>query len=637
MLRPPFCSGRCSAAGLLPTLLCLTLVGFSAGCTSPLFRGQSPELEPVDVAVEAVDDDGVRTVGDYARPYGMTWLPVEGVALVTQLRGTGSDPPPSPLRDELVKEMQTHSVADYSQILTSNDTSMVTVRGWVPPGAQPGDLFDVEVRIPPRSRTTSIRSGFLMRTRLRNRQVLGNALREGHVAGLAKGYVVVDALFELGDENVNETRGRVLGGGIVQRERPLGLFIGSEFASVQASALIGRAISNRFHHYDHGSKKGVANPTRDNAIELAVHPRYKHNLGRYLRVISQIAVSESGPERAQRMRVLERMLLEPTSAEAAALQLEAIGEESAIVLRKGLASPDLEVRFYAAEALAYLDDADAVDVLYAAARDVRAFRWRALTALSAMNSFQAQEQLARLTNEPSAETRYGAFRAMWMRNPRDPLIRGEIMGEHKFAFHMVSTKGEPMVHVSRSRRPEIVVFGHDLRLQPPSFLFAGKEIMIQQDGADTVRMTRYAPGKDDVEEVCSTRIAEVVRTIVKLGGGYSEVFEALEEARDRNYLAGRLEVDALPLPGREFRRHDDEQAATGDGNGDGNGDTSQPRPHVNNPIPDMFIDQLRSATAEEATSEDGSETRLDFDDEEEAPEKKEGFFGKISSWWSGDE
>ena len=88
-------------------------------------------------------------------------------------------------------------------------------------------------------------------------------------------------------------------------------------------------------------------------------------------------------------------------------------------------SDDPEVRFYAAEALAYLDVTEAVDPLAKVVRDEPAFRVNALAALSAMDDGAAYEALRTLLSAKSAETRYGAFRAMTAMTPNDSLLVGE--------------------------------------------------------------------------------------------------------------------------------------------------------------------------------------------------------------------
>ncbi|NMC19152.1 MAG: hypothetical protein GYA33_01920, partial [Thermogutta sp.] len=64
-------------------------------------------------------------VGDLAVPYGLHPIPVEAIGLVTGLRGTGSDPLPSPERQYLLAEMQRRGVDSPNTVLASPDTSLV--------------------------------------------------------------------------------------------------------------------------------------------------------------------------------------------------------------------------------------------------------------------------------------------------------------------------------------------------------------------------------------------------------------------------------------------------------------------------------------------------------------------------------
>jgi hypothetical protein len=273
------------------------------------------------------------------------------------------------------------------------------------------------------------------------------------------------------------------------------------------------------------------------------------------------------------------------------------------------------VRFYSAESLAYLDDTDAAQPLFEAARDERAFRWRALVALATLNSFHAEESLEKLMNSSSAETRYGAFRALRERNPRDPLVRGEVL-DNKFRYHVVGTTGQSMVHFSRSRRAEIVVFGQDIRIHPPEFLFAGKEILIKRVDQDTLRLSRFSVDGEDRHITSSTKLDDLIRAIVKLDGGYAEVFAALEQAKSRGLLDARLEVDALPHPNRRFERQEDGTQIA----------DAEPRFHVTNPIPDLFLDRL---------SNDRSPSKEDSGGEIDQPQRtKQGFFGRMTSLWT---
>ncbi len=235
-------------------LVMSTILGSLLGCHSSFFRGKSPDVEQY----VADDEDGGRLVGDLTFPTGMNYVRIEGVGMVNNLNNTGSDPRPSPERDSLIDEMQTHNVHKPQTILSSQKTSMVLVRGYLPPGVQKGDRFDLEVVVPPRSETTSLRGGWLMQTRLRELAVLDNVVRRGDVDAVGMGDVVIDGMFEEGEEAKLLTRGRVLGGGRSMTSRKLGLTLRENVASVRASTMVGNAINNRFYHYDRGTKQGVA-------------------------------------------------------------------------------------------------------------------------------------------------------------------------------------------------------------------------------------------------------------------------------------------------------------------------------------------------------------------------------------------
>ena len=129
-------------------------------CSGPILRPQSPEAR-----LDLPPMPDVKYVSEYTHPYGMNFVKVEAVSLVTGLAGTGSDPPPTPQRATLLAEMNRREVANPNEVLASGNTSMVLVRAFLRPGIQEGDRFDVEVRVPSQSETTSLRDGWLLSTR----------------------------------------------------------------------------------------------------------------------------------------------------------------------------------------------------------------------------------------------------------------------------------------------------------------------------------------------------------------------------------------------------------------------------------------------------------------------------------------
>ena len=534
------------------------------------------------------------TVGDLTVPNGMNYLKVESVGLVTGLKNTGSTPPSGMHRQMLIDEMQTHDVENPNALLSSPQTSLVMLRGFLPPGVRKGDRFDVEVRVPPHSKTESLKDGYLLRSRMRELAVLNQNVRTGHVAALSEGSVLEHTLFRGKDDPTNSRSGIVLGGGVSQMDRPLGLLVKTKYSSIRTATRIASAINRRFLQYTDENSKGVANAKSDNYIELAVHDSYRHNVSRYMNVIRSIVVGESQLDSFSRKELLLAKLLEPTTAAEAAMQLEAIGSESIPTLRQGLASEDPEVRFYAAESLAYLDEPDAAPALSGLASEHIAFRWHSLTALAGMDHVNALDAITELLNAESAETRVGAFRALWTRNPNSPLVNGRTFND--FHYHQVETSAYPLVHISMSKRPEIVAFGEGVMVTPPDHVFAGKEIIIKNKGDGQLQISRFSPNMPDRFSSSTTALPDVIRAIAEVDGNYSDVVDMLQTLKKENAINARVLIGARPRPVWNFNRND----SSGSRADSVESPDSQERSQFNvaNPIPELYFDRLAETEAD---------------------------------------
>jgi hypothetical protein len=289
------------------------------------------------------------------------------------------------------------------------------------------------------------------------------------------------------------------------------------------------------------------------------------------------------------MELLKRQLVDPITAATAALRLEAMGHSAVSALAEGITSKDPEVRFYAAEALAYLDESQAAAPLAQAARDEPAFRAYALAALSTIDDMAAHEELVSLLEVPSSETRYGAFRALWSMNANDPMIRGENLGG-QFGYHMLNTGGPSMIHITRSFRPEIVLFGTEQHLQTPFMLEAGKSILVKGTTDNKISVAKFEVGQPDQKRTVSTRVDDVIRAIVELGGTYPDVVQALQQAKTAHALVSRFEVDALPDGDRPYRHKTEAESENGEVA------LSDEGIEVANPMPDLYSSKKRKST-----------------------------------------
>jgi flagellar basal body P-ring protein FlgI len=184
----------------------------------------------------------VKYVSSYTHPYGMNYVRVEAVTLVTGLAGTGSDPAPSSRRAALVNEMKRHNVPNPNEVLASPNSSLVLAGAILRPGVQEGDRVDVEVRIPNDSQTTSLRNGWMLSTRLAEMAVLGEEIRQGHVLAMAEGPVLVDPTADPEKDPAMSTRGRILGGGVALKSRSLGLVLSQQYKMTRLSVQVGRRV-----------------------------------------------------------------------------------------------------------------------------------------------------------------------------------------------------------------------------------------------------------------------------------------------------------------------------------------------------------------------------------------------------------
>ena len=572
-------------------LLSLLFCGVHIGCqefkllSSKMLRSQSPdkldeEAENLKDLKDTEKDKEFETkvetpfVGNYASFAGLNYVVLQGVGLVVGLDGTGGDPPPSVYREVLADDMRRRGIDDPETVLRSRDTALVIIQALLPPTIRKGEAFDVDVRVPDGDTTTSLNGGWLLETELSEAAIVpGQGVMKGHILAKSKGSILITSGEGKSENTGLKVRGKILGGGISKKDRDLRVQLRSDYRSVRQSKRIADKIGQRFFAYNEsGLREPLAKALTDQTIELKIYSRYKDNYPRYLQVIRNIAFRESQVARHVRMEKLKTQLLDPDLTETAALQLEAIGNEAIPILKTGLVHPDSLVQFNSAMALAYLGQSEAVPVLGEAAVNERAFRVYALAALSTIDAGETHLLLRKLTNAQidasgktidSAELRYGAFRALWTLDKRDPYLSGEAMKEPNvdreiFALHTLPTKGEPIIHLTQHRRSEIVLFGEDQEFKLPMAVRAGNHILVTaQPGKDRIVLSKYQAGQPDKRKEVSPRVADVIRTAVEFGATYPDIAQLLLQAAKQQNLTGHIEIDALPQGGREFVRKED--------------------------------------------------------------------------------
>ena len=187
-----------------------------------------------------------------------------------------------------------------------------------------------------------------------------------------------------------------------------------------------------------------------------------------------------------------------------------------------------------------------------------------------------------------------------------------------------------MIHVTRSRLPEIVVFGPGQQLLTPLALNAGNEIMVTSSGGNEITVSKFSVQDGDQKRTVSTRVDDVIRAIVELGGTYPDVVQALQEAKRTGALASRFEVDALPEAGRTYDRvAEDEQSQAEHGGEKAKGE-EKVKATPARAAPELFADRGGASSRIEGKSDANSAPKPAADDDSDAKDNTEkGFFARM--------
>ena len=533
------------------------------GCASEERDGRIKQLEG-----KPLDLDKLPILREHAE-FVSRGLRVEGIGLVTGLAGTGSDPTPGPVREQLVVYMTKMGVEKPEEILAGLDTSLVFLSATVPSGARKGDRFDVSVTLPRLSRATGLHGGWLLRAELREigESLTGTPLR-GRVVGFAQGPLIGPVPRPERPSSRRPRDSRILGGGRATIDRPLQLMLRPASQGVLAAGRIGRRLNARFPARP-GSRldEATAMPKTEKLVLANVPPRYRRIPGRFVQALRWLPLSQSDAQFSKEIQRYQRWLSDPKQREQGALGLEAVGSEARPALREGLTSSEPETRFFSAEALAYLDFGDGLPQLADVARDGGPHQLRAIEALAVLGTPSAQTALRGLLNNTSRQARAGALLAL--RDLGEPSVRSPLISD-RFELVEVDTGGTMFIWVRTRREPLIVVFGRNVRLWNPMTLEPSPGLLVRADSEDLrCQVYRFRVGSPSRYVECPFALTDVVRAVTKLGGGYDDIVALLQMAAKRKNLLVPLELEPSdgsgPVASAAARPRSGRSAGTGPG------------------------------------------------------------------------
>ena len=381
--------------------------------------------------------------------------------------------------------------------------------------------------------------------------------------------------------------GKVLGGGKIKKEFPFVLLIKEGRRSVKTAAILMNVINQRFHQHKGVDEQGVVSAKDvskpDKHLNITVPQVYHQNEARFFLVVKQLPLVTTPELEKQRIQECRKQLMDPKTTAKAALKLEAYGPNSIPLLKEGLKSENGQVRFFAAEALAYLHDGSGTEILAENVVKQPKFRIFALAALAAMDQPPAYMALRKLMNEPEISVRYGAFNAIRLTDEHDSALGrvpvydiptptredqdsmavrsvgraalrmgggGSRFANDPFELYVVDSDGPPLVHVSTTHRCEIVLFGMGQKLLTPMILSGGTNLLVNAaEGDELIQVSKIGTKNLDGPEkkvMVPRDTEEVIKAMAKLGASYPEIVTVLFGAQSQKNLPGPLAFDAVP-------------------------------------------------------------------------------------------
>jgi hypothetical protein len=480
---------------MLPGLAAVALL---AACSDMMVERADPAIEKarVDrsaVKVESMDVDPIMrgTVASETVLIGFDPTVVRGYGIVVGLRGTGSRQMPADVRAYLTQELAKRGFGSGQpgtpqlspqELLSSEDSAVVIVEGVIPPGSSKNSKFDVRVIVAPGTSTTSLEGGRLLVADLRPGPLFTGSRQPSPLAEGA-GSIVINPFVEPNAtrrDTINRTSGRVLDGGMVAKDMPLKLRLVTP--SHSRAETIQNTLNSLFPR-ENGQRDETARGRSGDTIDLTVPTSFRKRPGEFAELVRHTPLNIENPE--QSATAIRRALLSnPGAASAASMRWQALGKRVLPMIQDLYEYPEEQPRFAALNAGAKLNDQLAGPPLLAMARDSASLTYRkeAIRLLGRMGTnAEIELGLRELLDDPDVEVRLSAFDAL--ENRRDPHITGIEMGR-KFILNVVPSK-YPMIYVTQSGQPRIVIFGETLAVRRPMTLFTWEgRLIIKADAGD---------------------------------------------------------------------------------------------------------------------------------------------------------
>jgi hypothetical protein len=127
----------------------------------------------------------------------------------------------------------------------------------------------------------------------------------------------------------------------------------------------------------------------------------------------------------------------------------------------------------------------------------------------------------------------------------DDAVHGDLLND-SFWLHREAPASAPLVHMSTTKRAEIILFGEDAYLRPSFAILANEFTVTAGEGDDRCTISRVTLKHGSSKRQCSLKLEDVLHTMASMGGTYPDVVEMMRRVNYLQCLSCSIAVDALP-------------------------------------------------------------------------------------------
>jgi hypothetical protein len=478
---------------------------------------------------------------------------VNNFGLVVNLKGTGDAyNVNNDVKDYIVKTMAKHGIGSArtaglegsmpDEWLRDPRNAIVRVDALIPAGARVGQRIDVAVSALPGSNTSSLAGGMLYRTELKERGADPRLPGVGvKTPVIADGQVFVNPVYALADPNADPTAkaslrfGTVLGGGLVQEDRMIGLRIR------EPSLKMSRAIEWRIQEGFHDTN--VAHAYDEGIVQMYMPRSYDGDWEHFSGVATHLFFNSSAEFAANKAHQLAEEAQNPAATEyllSISYCWEGLGHQALPYVVPLMSDPNPDVAFAAARAAAFLGDSSALTILMDMARSTdHPFQVAAVQVLGALPPSPVVSQMLRtLLDAPQTTVRIAAYQVLAREG--DPAIYSRAINGKFFLDIIPSTGAPPLVWASRRGIPRLAIFGNKPAMElPATFSAMESRLTITSEPNDrAVKIFYRDPAVDRPTPILSN--PDIAELVARLGGMTGEASQPGQPQQQLNFSYGDI-------------------------------------------------------------------------------------------------